>query len=63
MTIDDKVWLALEDNDHKSEWIVVGTVFDLSNAQRTVFLPPRNVSARSRSGGTQFVGVGVDAAR
>ena len=39
MTIGDKVWLGLEGNDHKSEWTVVGTVFDLSNAQRTVYLP------------------------
>ena len=39
VTIGDKVWLGLEGNDHKSEWSVVGTVFDLSNAQRTVYLP------------------------
>ncbi len=39
VTAGDKVWLGLEGTDHKSEWTVVGIVFDLSSMQRTAYLP------------------------
>jgi putative ABC transport system permease protein len=38
VTIGDKVWLSLEGADQKSEWTVVGAVFDLSNLQRNVYV-------------------------
>jgi putative ABC transport system permease protein len=38
VTVGDKVWLSLEDTQHKSEWTVVGTVFDLSGMQRTAYV-------------------------
>jgi len=38
VTVGDKVWLSLEDTQHKSEWTVVGIVFDLSSMQRTVYV-------------------------
>jgi putative ABC transport system permease protein len=38
-TVGDKVWLGLEGTDHKSEWTVVGIVFDLSSMQRTAYIP------------------------
>ncbi len=36
--IGDKVWISLG-GDTRSEWTVVGTVFDLSNLQRNVYVP------------------------
>ncbi len=39
VAVGDKVWLGLKGTDHKSEWTVVGTVFDLSNMQRKVYVP------------------------
>ncbi len=36
--IGDKVWISLN-GDTRSEWTVVGTVFDLSNLQRSVYVP------------------------
>jgi putative ABC transport system permease protein len=39
VTVGDKVWLGLEGADHKSEWTVVGIVFDLSLLQRKVYVP------------------------
>ncbi len=36
--VGDKVWISLE-GDTRSEWTVVGTVFDLSNLQRSVYVP------------------------
>jgi putative ABC transport system permease protein len=39
VTIGDKIWLSLEGSSHKTEWTVVGTVFDLSNLQRNVYVP------------------------
>lgn len=34
----DKIWLSLN-GDTRTEWTVVGTVFDLSNLQRNVYVP------------------------
>lgn len=36
--VGDKVWLSLS-GDARVEWTVVGTVFDLSNLQRNVYVP------------------------
>ena len=36
--VGDKVWIKLQ-GDTRSEWTVVGTVFDLSNLQRNVYVP------------------------
>ena len=38
VTVGDKVWLSLEDTNHKTAWTVVGTVFDLSSMQRAVYV-------------------------
>ena len=38
VTLGDKVWISLE-GDARTEWTVVGTVFDLSNLQRNVYVP------------------------
>lgn len=38
VTLGDKVWISLE-GDSRTEWTVVGTVFDLSNLQRNVYVP------------------------
>jgi putative ABC transport system permease protein len=38
VNVGDKVWISLE-GDKRSEWTVVGTVFDLSNLQRNVYVP------------------------
>jgi putative ABC transport system permease protein len=39
VTIGDKVWISLGSGTAKTEWTVVGTVFDLSNLQRNVYVP------------------------
>jgi putative ABC transport system permease protein len=39
VTIGDKVWISLPGDTTKTEWTVVGTVFDLSNLQRNVYVP------------------------
>ncbi len=39
VTIGDKVWISLAGGTTKTEWTVVGTVFDLSNLQRNVYVP------------------------
>jgi putative ABC transport system permease protein len=39
VTIGDKVWISLPGGTTKTEWTVVGTVFDLSNLQRNVYVP------------------------
>ena len=39
VTVGDKVWLSLGNNTTKTEWTVVGTVFDLSSMQRSVYVP------------------------
>ncbi len=39
VTIGDKVWISLPGGTTKTEWTVVGTVFDLSNLQRAVYVP------------------------
>ena len=36
--VGDQVWISLK-GDKRSEWTVVGTVFDLSNLQRSVYVP------------------------
>ena len=36
--VGDRVWISLK-GDKRSEWTVVGTVFDLSNLQRSVYVP------------------------
>jgi putative ABC transport system permease protein len=36
--VGDKVWISLQ-GGARSEWTVVGTVFDLSNLQRSVYVP------------------------
>ena len=38
VTVGDTVWISLQ-GDARSEWTVVGTVFDLSNLQRNVYVP------------------------
>ena len=39
VTTGDKVWISLGSSTAKTEWTVVGTVFDLSSMQRTVYVP------------------------
>src|SRR5512136_1797960 len=39
VTIGDKVWISLAGSTAKTEWTVVGTVFDLNDLQRDVFVP------------------------
>jgi len=39
VTIGDKIWISLAGDTTKTEWTVVGTVFDLSNLQRNVYVP------------------------
>ncbi len=39
VTIGDQVWIRLEGSNTKTAWTVVGTVFDLSNLQRNVYVP------------------------
>jgi len=39
VTIGDKVWISPAGSTAKTEWTVVGTVFDLSNLQQNVFVP------------------------
>lgn len=39
VTVGDKIWFSLESGDTKTEWTVVGIVFDLSNGQRTAYVP------------------------
>ncbi len=38
-TVGDKLWFSLQSGESKTEWTVVGTVFDFSNRQLSVYVP------------------------
>jgi putative ABC transport system permease protein len=39
LKVGDTVWFSLESNAPKTEWTIVGTVFDLSSVQHGVYVP------------------------
>ena len=62
VTVGDKIFVKIDGTD-RMEWTVVGTVTDLSNMQRNIYVPLGDVSTRSGPERARHHRVVVDHAR